>query len=77
MHMQCVIGLTTVHCTQSAKNPYFYAFHVLETMGRVKEIDGFVHATLDKLPHVTADLVRLDDSWQKWGFRELIESLRK
>ena len=46
-------------------------------MGKVKEIGGFVHATLDKLPDIRADLVRLDDNWQEWGFPELIESLRK
>ena len=46
-------------------------------MGKVKEIGGFVRATLDKLPDIRADLVRLDDNWQEWGFPELIESLRK
>ena len=50
---------------------------VLETMGKVKEIGGFVRATLDKLPDIRADLVHLDDNWQEWGFPELIESLRK
>ena len=46
-------------------------------MGKVKEIGGFVRATLDKLPDIRADLVRPDDDWQEWGFPELIESLRK
>ena len=36
-----------------------------------------MRATLDKLPDIRADLVRLDDDWQEWGFPELIESLRK
>ena len=36
-----------------------------------------MRATLGKLPDIRADLVRLDDDWQEWGFPELIESLRK
>ena len=81
-HMQCVIGLPTVYGTQPAKIHDFYGklsshIQVLETMGKVREIGGFVRVTLDKLPGVRADLVRLDDNWQESGFRELIESLRK
>ena len=46
-------------------------------MGKIKEIKGFVRTTLGKLPGIRADLVRLDDNWQEWGFPELIESLKK
>ena len=81
-HMQCIIGLSTVHGGHPAKIHDFYEkltshIQVLETMGKVNEIGGFVRATLDKLPGIRADLVRLDDNWQEWGFAELIESLRK
>ena len=30
----------------------------LETMGEIKEIDGYVRVTLDKLPGIRADLVQ-------------------
>lgn len=81
-HMQCIIGLSTIHGVDPAKIHEFHEkltshIQVLETMGKVKEIGGFVRATLDKLPDIRADLVRLDDDWQEWGFPELIESLRK
>ena len=81
-HMQCIIGLSMVHDAHPAKIHDFCEkltshIQVLETMGKVKEIRGFVRATLDKLPGIRADLVRLDDDWQDWGFPELIESLRK
>ena len=33
--------------------------------------------TLDKLCGIRADLVRTDDNWQNWGFKELIEAIRK
>ena len=81
-HMQCIIGLSTIHGVDPAKIHEFHEkltshIQVLETMGKIKEIGEFVRGTLDKLPDIRADLVRLDDNWQEWGFPELIESLRK
>ena len=37
-----------------------------------------VRSTLDKLPGIKADLVRLDDIWQDWNLLvvELVEALR-
>ena len=29
------------------------------------------------MPGIRADLVRLDDDWQDWGFTQLVEALRK
>ena len=81
--MQCIIGLSTIHGVDPAKIHEFHEkltshIQVLETMGKIKEIGGFVRGTLDKLPDFRADVVRLDDdNWQEWGFPELIESLRK
>ena len=46
-------------------------------MGKEKDIRGYVSLTLDKLPGIRADLVRLDDNLQEWGFPRLIEALRK
>ena len=56
-HMQCIIGLSTIHGVDSAKIHEFHEkltshIQVLETMGKVKEIGGFVHATLDKLTDI-------------------------
>ena len=34
-------------------------------------------ATLDKLDGIRADLVRTDDSWQEWGFPQLVNALRR
>ena len=49
----------------------------LDTMNKLKDINGYVKITLDKLPGVLADLVRLDHDWQDWGYTELVEALRK
>ena len=40
----------------------------LETMNKLKELNGYFRLTLDKLLGIRADLVRLDDNWQEWDF---------
>ena len=46
-------------------------------MPKLRDIKGFMRLTLDKLPGIKADLVRLDDEWPEWDFPKLVESLRK
>ena len=48
----------------------------LETMGRIKEVNGYVSMTLDKLDGIRGDLVRTDDNRQDWEFPHLLEALR-
>ena len=45
-------------------------------MNKLKDINGYTKIVLDKLPGIRADLVRLDDGWQDWGFTQLVETLR-
>ena len=45
-------------------------------MKKPKDIKGYVRLTLDRLPGIRADLVRLDDNWQEWDFCQLLDSLR-
>ena len=45
-------------------------------MNKLKDINGCTKIVLDKLPGIRADLVRLDDGWQDWGFTQLVETLR-
>ena len=45
-------------------------------MNKLRDINGYIKITLDKLPGIHANLVRLDD-WQDWGFTQLVEALRK
>jgi hypothetical protein len=49
----------------------------LETLGKLKEITGYVHNTLDQLEGIRGDLVRNDDNWQEWDFPKLVEALSK
>ena len=48
----------------------------LETMQKLKDVEGYVRLTLDMLPEIRADLIRLDDNQQEWVFCQLVDSLR-
>ena len=47
----------------------------LETMGKYKEINGYIKLTLDKLQRIRADLVWNGDDWQDWKFPQPVEVL--
>ena len=49
----------------------------LDTMGKIKEMNGYVRVTLDKLQGIRAELVINDGNWQDWKFQQLIEVLEK
>ena len=81
-HMQGIISLPVIHGSQPTKINEFYEkllTHVqaLETMGKLSEVNGYVRLTLDKVPGIRADLVRLDDDWHEWKFFHLLEALKK
>ena len=40
----------------------------LDTMGKIKEMNGYVRVTLDSLQGIQADLVKNDGNWQDWKF---------
>ena len=46
-------------------------------MGKLKRTSGHVRSTLEKLPRIRADLVRLDNDWQEWKFGQFAEVLRQ
>ena len=80
--MQCIIALPTIQGSQPPRIHEFYEklssnIQALDTMGKLREINGYVRVTLDKLPGIRADLVRLDDDWQEWTFPQMLETLRK
>ncbi|XP_068707690.1 uncharacterized protein [Montipora foliosa] len=77
-----VMSLPAIHGTNPNKIMEFYQklspnLQALETMGKLKEINGYVRMTLDKLEGIKGDLVRTDDNWQEWDFPKLLEALRK
>ena len=72
-HINCIISLPIVFGSHPDKVHDFYeklmsTVQALEKMRKLTEIKGYVRNTLHKLPGIRADLVKLDDSWQDWGF---------
>ena len=81
-HIQTLISLPTITNSSPYKIHEFYEIlvtHVqaLDTIGKLKEIKGYVRLTLDKIPSIKSDLVRSDDRWHDWDFEELTNELSK
>ncbi len=69
-HMQGIISLPLVKGSHPKRIHEFFQSLVtntqaLDTMGKISPVNGFVRPTLDKLPGIRADLVRLGDEWQE------------
>ena len=69
-HIQYIMSLPTITQSGDRKIHNFYEklatySQVLDTMGKLKEINGYVRLALNKLPTIPADLVRTDDHWQE------------
>lgn len=43
---------------------------------KLKQVNGAVSMTLDKLPAICGDLVWMDPDWEKWDFTQLSEAVR-
>ena len=52
-------------------------FDVLQTLGEGEMLKSFVLSTLNKLPQVKPDLVRIDKGWEDWNMEKLIDSTQK
>ena len=74
------MGLPVITRTKPTRLNAFYVklatnVQTLESMGKEKDNRGYVRLTLDKLPGIRADLVRLDDNRQEWMFPQFVEAL--
>ena len=81
-HIQCIMGLPVITRTNPRIINEFYEkmvtnIQTLESMGKEKDIRGYVRLTPHKLPGIVANLVRLDDNWREFGFPQLVEALGK
>ncbi len=80
-YVQNIISLPIIEGANPGKVHEFYmklltSVQALESMGKLKEINGFSRATLDKLEGIRSDLVRIDNNWQDWGFPQLCDAIR-
>ena len=76
------MSLPTISGNQSKRVHEFYETIVynvqsLETLGKLRDINGYVRTTLDKLERIRGDLVRNGKDWQEWDFPRLVEALRQ
>ena len=79
-HVQTIMNLPHIKGANPHKIHEFYAklllsVQALESMNKLREISGYCMATLDELEGIRADLTRLDDNWQEWGFPQLVTAL--
>ena len=54
-----------------------YSVQALETLNKLKNVQGNVSMTLDKLPAIRGDLVRNDPDWENCDFAKLAEAVRQ
>ena len=54
-----------------------YNVQSLDTLERLGEVKGNVRSNLDKLKGVKADLVRGNEGWRDWDFKDLLRELKK
>ena len=52
-------------------------YDALQTLEEGQKLQGFVMTTLNKLPQVKPDPVRVDESWEEWSMEDLIDALQK
>ena len=67
-HIHCISSLPVIwncnpNCIQEFYEKLTISVQALETMKKLKDIKVYVRVTLDKLPGIRVDLVRLDDNW--------------
>ena len=49
----------------------------LDTTGELKEMNGYVRTTIDKLPGIIVDVERTDSEWHNWDFGQSLELLQQ
>ena len=67
-HVQNIMSLPQINNANPQKVHHFSekllcSVQALDTMGKIKEMKGYVRVTLDKLQGIQADLVRNDENW--------------
>ena len=80
-YVQNIMGLPVISGANPARIHQFYevlSFNVkaLETLGKLKEVNGYVRMSINKLPGIRGDLVRTDENWQEWDFPKFVYALQ-
>ena len=76
-HIQNIISLPVIEGTNPVGITEFNeklmtSVQSLDKMGKLKEINGFVRSTINKIPRIRADMVRIDSDWHNWDFGKFV-----
>ena len=80
--MEEIINLFPVKGSNYFKVPEFYEklsrnYDALQILEEGQKLQGFVMTTLNKLPQVKPDLVRVEEKWEEWSMEYRIDALQK
>ena len=64
VHIQNILGSNPVYI-HNFYQKLIISIQSLDTMGKLRGINGYIRTTVDKLPGIWVDLVRLDNNWQE------------
>ena len=78
--MKLLLPATSLSSIQNSHPKRIHDFHeklvisaqALDTMNKLKKLNGYVRSALNKLLGIRADLVRIDDDWQEWTLISLL-----
>ena len=76
MELPIITGANPIRVKEFYKQLRFNV-QSLGTLGRLADVKGNVRCTLDKLKGIKADLVRGNEGWKDWGFKDLLRELQK
>ena len=77
-HSDEIINLAAVKGSSYEKVQEFYEklSNNYDALGQGDMLQGFVMTTLNKLPHVNPDIVRVDEKWEDWNMEDRIKNLQ-
>ena len=69
-YVQNIFSLPFVHESQPKKvcdfyEKLLYIVESLQILGRLKQVNGYIRSTIDKLDGIRGDLTRTSDDWRK------------
>ena len=81
-HMDVIVNLQVVKGSSYEKVKEFYekasqSYDALQTLKQADMLKGFVLSTLNKLPNIKSDLVGIDNEWESWSMKDLLDNLQQ
>ena len=79
-YVEEIMNLPTITGTRPEKiHPFYekllYCVQLLETLGKLQEVNGYARLTLNKSSGIRGDLVRTELEWKNWTFTDLVKAL--